>query len=88
MSKKYNVDWTKFDACSDEALELWEQAEELLVKFFKLERKDTINQFTIEHLREMLNEEMIEGIEFETFFKVTEEDLKKPCQICQTWLGN
>ena len=30
----------------------------------------------------------IEGIEFETFFKVTEEDLKKPCQICQTWLGN
>ena len=85
MSK---VDWTKFDECSDEALELWEQAERLLVKFFNLERKDTNNQFTIEHLREMLSEEMIEGIEFETFFKVTEEDLKKPCQICQTWLGN
>ncbi len=84
MSK---VDWTKFDECSDEALELWEQAEELLVKFFNLERKDTNNQFTIEHLREMLNEEMIEGIEFETFFKVTEEDLKKPSPICQTWLG-
>ena len=87
MSKKYNVDWTKFDACSDEALELWEQAEELLLKFFILERKDTNNQFTIEHLREMLNEEMVYGIEYDTIFKVTEEDLKKASPICQTSLG-
>jgi low affinity Fe/Cu permease len=84
MSK---VDWTKFDECSDEALELWEQAEELLVKFFNLERKDTNNQFTIEHLREMLSEEMIDSIEFDTIYKVTEEDLKKASPICQTSLG-
>jgi len=84
MSK---LDYTKFDECSDEALELWEQAERLLVKFFNLERKDTNNQFTIEHLREMLSEEMIDSIKFDTIYKVTDEDLKKASPICQTWLG-
>ena len=84
MSK---LDYTKFDECSDEALELWEQAERLLVKFFILERKDTNNQFTIEHLREMLSEEMIDSIKFDTIYKVTDEDLKKASPICQTSLG-
>tara|TARA_Y100001951_G_C11061119_1_gene140902 strand:+ start:59 stop:277 length:219 start_codon:yes stop_codon:yes gene_type:complete len=61
------VDWTKFDECSDEALELWEQCENLLFKYFTLAKREN-SQFTIEHLKEMLSEEMIDSIEYDVLY--------------------
>jgi|TARA_R100001463_G_scaffold135640_1_gene199287 hypothetical protein len=47
------VDWTKFDGCSDEALELFEQIEDLAAKFYFLEKKENPT-YTLEHLKEEL----------------------------------
>ena len=48
------VDWTDFVESSDEALELFEQIEDLTAKFFTLVKKEDPN-FTIEHLKEELS---------------------------------
>ena len=58
------MDWTEFDECSDEALELWTECENLLFKYFTLAKKED-SRFTIEHLREMLVDEMIDSIEYD-----------------------
>ena len=61
------VDWTKFDECSDEALELWTECENLLFKFYKFSKKEN-SRFTVEHLKEMLSEEMIDSIEYDVLY--------------------
>ena len=48
------VDWIDFVESSDEALELFEQIEDLTAKFFTLVKKEDPN-FTIEHLKEELS---------------------------------
>tara|TARA_R110002051_G_C8518965_1_gene467627 strand:- start:351 stop:605 length:255 start_codon:yes stop_codon:yes gene_type:complete len=48
------VDWINFVESSDEALELFEQIEDLTAKFFTLVKKEDPN-FTIEHLKEELS---------------------------------